>query len=47
LKIRAGDLSDVFEMIRANELGEDFADMLELDVSQNFLEIQRKLERSD
>lgn len=44
LKIRSDDLRDVFEMIEANELGEDFADSLEPDVKKRFLEILRGLE---
>lgn len=44
LKIRADDLGDVFQMIEENELSEDFADSLELDVRDKFVEILRRLE---
>jgi hypothetical protein len=46
LKIRAKDLGDVFEMIQANELGEDFADSLEPDVREEFSEMLRHLKRA-
>jgi hypothetical protein len=44
LKIRADDLGDVFQMIEENELGEDFAERLEPDVREKFLEILRRFE---
>jgi hypothetical protein len=46
LKIRSQDLGDVFQMIRANELGEDFAVGLEPDVRCKFVEMLRELETS-
>jgi hypothetical protein len=39
LKIRANDLGDVFQMIEANEPGEDFATNLEPDVREKFVEM--------
>lgn len=44
LKIRSDDLGDVFQMIEENELSEDFADSLELDVRDKFVEMLRRLE---
>lgn len=44
LKIRANDLGDVFQLIEENELTEDFADSLELDVRDKFVEMLRRLE---
>jgi len=44
LKIRANELGDVIQMVEANELGEDFADSLELDVRDQFLEMLRRSE---
>jgi len=44
LKIRADDLGDVFQMIEENGLKEDFADRLEPDVRERFLEIVRRWE---
>jgi hypothetical protein len=44
LKIRADDLGDVFQMIEGNELREDFADSLEQDVRDRFVEMVRPLE---
>lgn len=46
LKIRAQDLGDVFEMIQANGLGEDFATNLDPDVKDKFLAILKELEVS-
>ena len=46
LKIRADDLGDVFQMIEENELGEDFAERLEPDVREKFLEMLKRLARS-
>jgi len=43
LKIRADDLGDVFQMIEANELSEEFAAELEPDVREKFLEILSRL----
>ena len=44
LKIRAEDLGDVFEMIQANELREDFATSVEPDVRDKFLQVLRRLQ---
>ena len=44
LKIRAQDLGDVIEMIQGNELKEEFADSLEPDARETFLEMLRRLE---
>jgi len=44
LKIRVDDLGDVFQMIEENELREDFADSLELDVRDKFAEMLRRSE---
>lgn len=44
LKIRADDLGDVYQMIEANELGADFAERLEPDVKDKFLEMLRHSE---
>ena len=43
LKIRADDLGDVFQMIEENELGEDFAERLEPDVREKFLEMLKRI----
>jgi len=45
LKIRTDDLRDVFQMIEANELSEEFAAGLEPDVREKFLEILSRLKR--
>jgi len=44
LKIRADDLGDVFQMIEENELTEDFADSLEPDVREKFVQMLRRSE---
>jgi hypothetical protein len=46
LKLRSGDLGDVIELIRANELGEEFSDSLAPEVSGKFLELLKELKRS-
>ncbi len=42
LKIRRGGFGEVIELIKANNLGEDFAAELELDVRGKSLELLRK-----
>ena len=46
LKIRAKDMRDVVQLIQENELGEEFADSLEPDVRETFLDMLRKSEES-
>lgn len=45
LKIRSDDLTDVIQMVEANGLVEDFADSLEPDVREKFLEMLEGSER--
>ena len=40
------DLGDVLQMIRENELGEEFAANLEPDVREKFLEMLKELGKS-
>jgi hypothetical protein len=46
LKLRCGDLGDVIELIRQNELGEGFADDLGPDVRDHFLKLLDEVQRS-
>lgn len=46
LKIRIADLGDVYQMLEKNELRENFAERLEADVREKFLEILKKPEGS-
>jgi len=44
LKIRIDGLGDVFQMIEVNELKEDFAERLEPDVREKFMEMLKRFE---